>query len=161
MSMHTEGVQFCHYWLQEITQITGTFAAINLYTFLIWVETLSFIPWSFVTFFPLQKCRIFVVVMSSLFVVPLSLTLAISPFHHYSLHLSPHCWEIVEVSPLFCHTMFVHISCATRARLLLNCASTILNNRATVHLAATMKKYFFIVMELGDCALEGNDKGQW
>ncbi len=61
-------------------------------------------------------------------------------------HLSPHGWEIVEtklrysrnVTPC-CRNLFLHISRATPSRLRLNCVSTILDNRATVHLMAEMK----------------------
>ncbi len=45
-----------------------------------------------------------------------------SPFHHYSLHLLPHCWEIVEVSPLSCHNCF----CISVVWLVHNCFSTVL-----------------------------------
>ncbi len=103
-----------------------------------------------------------VVVMSLLFVAPLSLTLAISPLQFTSVApLLRDSWVIVDVSPLCCHNFVLHISHATRTTLLLNCASTILNNRATVRLAATMNNIFFIVVELGECAPDGRDKKQW
>ncbi len=74
---------------------------------------------------------------------PLSLTLAISSLQSpFVAPLLRDSWEIVEICPLQCRNLFLHISRVTHTWLLLNCTSTILNNWATVHLAETMKNIF-------------------
>ncbi len=84
-----------------------------------------------------------VLVISLLFVAPLSLTLYISPLQSpFFAPLLRDTWEIVKVSLLCCCNLFLHVSRVTHTQVLLNCASTIVNNRARVHLVERMKIFF-------------------
>ncbi len=81
--------------------------------------------------------------MSSLFVAPLSLTVAISPLQ--SPFVAPLLRYSCGTFATFRHAavmFFLHISCATPTRLCLNCVSTIPDNWVIIHLVAEMKILF-------------------